>query len=145
MYYHEKNELSEKNKINLNISQVLEQKIVSLDKEKSNIEHNLRFQVKQFAEDNKALILDNESLNRKYEKLFQELKKLKSDYYQIGEDKREFLEENKHLNETINSILKEKEDLENTLTETKNTIKALEERMVITIHERNIFESLLSR
>ncbi len=145
LFYHEKNELNEKNKINLNRSQVLEQKIVSLDNEKSIVENNLRYQVKQFAEDNKTLILDLENLNRKYEKLFQESKKIKSDLYQIVEEKREFLEENKRLNETINSILKEKEDSDNSVTEAKNTIKALEERMVITIHQRSIFESLLSR
>ena len=91
------------------------------------------------------MIIENENVNRKYEKLFQDFKLAKADNMQIKEENSNLIFDNKRLKESQNGIVHEKAKLEDYIKGANNNIKALEERMVITIQERTMFETLLTK
>ena len=145
-------DLNEKSKVSLNRIQSLEQKIASVENDKSMSENNIKIQLKQFAEDNKNLIFENENVNRKYhknyfrnEKLYQDLKITKNEFLQLREDLSSLTFDNKKLNEINNLMINDKAEIEDYIKSTNNNNKALEERLVIVIHERDLFETLLDK
>ena len=69
----------------------------------------------------------------------------KNDFLQMREDQLSLTGDNKKLNETNNIMFNEKEEMEDYIKTANNDIRALEERLVIVIHERDLFETLLDR